>query len=488
MSATASGYVSRILSVVVGLTVLPIGLTAYGAATFGVWITASSLAQYATNGALGMPLAVLTAVAGSKTRTEAARIAAQGIRIVLASTAAIGATAAGLWLAVPSWPVVVFGELGRTADVVSAVGILLVGTLAVQPLQVYANVLAGRHRIVARDVYVVVLTVGRLGALLVATTLDERLVTLAAITVAVELAVATGRAVHVTLMERVPVHRYLLDRSVIKRGLLPSGMRFFTLQIESTVIRNTDNIVISSLLGPAAVSIYAAPFRLVTAASSLIEAVQGPLWPAYGAARLRGDWAWIRRAHERVLALGLALGGGLWIGVVGYGTPVIHLWLGSDFPVDPYVLLALGAYGFIATWVNANAILLNALDATQSQIFSGGAEAVVNVTSSILLAPVLGLAGVASGTVLGAASVSSWFLPLDVRRRTGGKLAPQIRDLLAAATYTIPIVVATHLAILNVAGPLRYLLPAGALLAQLAFSTLLFRVEFVQFLNLRRSP
>lgn len=443
-SSTAAGYGTQVATIVAGIASLPIGIEAYGAARFGVWITAVSLTQYATGGALGMPLAVVTAISRHPDPEDAARIAAQGMRLVSAGALALGVLGTVLWAVFPGWARGLFGSEGGVPEVIVAVAVLLAGTLLVQPLNISASVLSGRHRIVARNVYEAVSVLGRLAALVVAAIADLGLAALAVLVVGSDLLVAGVRLVHVITQERVPIGRYLMRPGTGEPGLVRSGLRFLVLQIEVTVIRNTDNLVIAGVLGTAAVTVYAAPFRLVSAASGVINAVQGPLWPAYGAAYGRGDWEWIRRAHEGVVALGLAAGGAIWIGILLFGPPVIRIWLGPEFPVDLDVIMALGAYAFVSTWVNANAILLNALDATQSQVISGGAEAGVNLGSSILLAPVIGLAGVAGGTLLGALSVSAWFLPLDVRRRTEGRLLPGFGRFGIAALYTVLVAVVTH--------------------------------------------
>lgn len=433
-------YVARIAAIIVGFVSLPIGFDAYGLLRFGIWLTATSLAQQLSTGALGMPLAVLTTVASSKWRAHAARVAAYAIRLVSLSGLALVMAGMVLSMIWPSWLSVLIGDAASIPDITMAVAILLIGTVIGQPLLIYANVLAGRHRVAAREGYEVSRHIGRLVSLIIAASFSSSLTALAILTVGIDLVVGSVRALHVTLVERVPVHRYLFRRGIQTPGLLRSGLRFLTLQIEATVIRNTDNLIISGLLGPSLVSIYAAPLRLVSAAMSLIEAIQAPLWPSYGAARSRNDWTWIRQTHGRAIAFGLFLGGAVWIGAVGFAEPVIHAWLGSGFPVDNAVVLALGGYVFVGVWVNMNAILLNALDATQSQVISGGVEAVVNVVLSLLLAPFIGLVGVASGTTLGAASVSSWFLPVDVRNQSGGEVPTRLGELGKASLYTVPLV------------------------------------------------
>lgn len=440
LSSSGMAYLARLVAIIVGLASLPIGFDVYGLLRFGVWLTAASLTQHVNAGALGMPLAVLTAVASSNRRTHAARVAAYAVRLVFLSGVGLLIVGVVLWRVWPSWTTNLFGEVGSTRDVTLAVAVLLCGTFFGQPLLIFANVLAGRHRIMAREAYEISRHVGRLASLLIAASVSSSLTVLAILTVCMDLSIGIVRALHVTVVERVPVHYYLFRRGIRTPGLLRSGLRFLALQIEVTIIRNTDNLVISGVLGPSLVSIYAAPFKLVSAAMSLIEAIQAPLWPSYGDARAREDWVWIRQAHGRVIAFGLFLGGAVWIGAVGFAEPVIHAWLGSDFPVDDVVVLALGGYVFVGAWVNTNAILLNALDATQSQVISGGVEAAVNVSLSLLLAPVVGLAGVASGTTLGAASVSSWALPLDVRNRSGRRVPTRLGELGKATLYTVPLV------------------------------------------------
>lgn len=485
LTGTGAGYISKMSAIVVGIATLPIGIGEYGAGVFGVWITATSLTQYLSSGGVGMPLAVMTAVASAPDREGAARIGAHGLRVATLGSLVLVAVATAVWLIVPGWALALFGEEGGIPHVFAGVVVLLVGTAILQPLQIYANIQAGRHRIVARNVYDAVRTLGQLGALLLAVSYSGSLLVLASVTVAADAAVAIVRATHITISERIPVHRHVLDRGARHDGLVSSGMRFLTLQVEATIIRNTDNLVINSLIGASAVSYYAAPHRIVAAATALIESMQGPLWPAYGAARRDGDWRWIARTHERVIGVGLTLGGLAWIGTTGFGIPVIELWLGPDFPVDPVVLFALGAYAFIATWVSANAILLNALDATRSQVVSGAAEAIVNVGSSIALAIAFGTAGVAAGTTIGAACVSSWYLPMDVSRQTDGRVSPRIGTLMVGAGFTVPLAVLTLWATTSLEGVGRYGLTAVAIVGHLTASALLFREELSELRSLR---
>lgn len=251
LTGTGSGYFARVIAIVVGIATLPIGIAAYGTAIYGVWITAASLTQYFSTGSLGMPLAVMTATASAPDRQGAARIGAHGLRVALAGSLGLLSVGVAAVLLIPKLAEGILGAEGTIPHVLAGVIVLVVGSAALQPLQIYAAVLAGRHRIVAGNAYEATRNIGRLGALLGATTISDSLLVLAIATVAVEGAVALVRALHVTIAERVPIHRHVLDRSARHDGLVGSGMRFFALcrsRAPSSITLTTSSLALSSVL------------------------------------------------------------------------------------------------------------------------------------------------------------------------------------------------------------------------------------------------
>lgn len=444
VTSTAASYLTLGSSIVGGFVTLPIGVEYFGLAKYGAWLVAVSLAAYAAVGALGMPLATLTAVGQTVDEEDAARVAAQAIRFVFWGAVATATVGAIGWAIAPVWPTLILGSIGRSTEITVALAILLGGALAYLPFATLGAVLVGRHHIVARNVYEMTRIVLRIGALLATVATGGNLITLALFTVGADVFSGLAVLVHVVAGERLAVWRYLGARG--RPGLVASALRFLALQVAVLVIRNTDNLVISAIIGTAAVAAYVAPIRVILGASSLIQAIQGPLWPAYGDAFRRKDWEWIRTAHRRVTSVGLALGGLVWVGSAGLLPWAIGVWLGNDFPVDRGVIFTLGAYGFVFSFVNANAILLNALDATKSQVISGAVDAAINLGVSIVLARHLGIAGVAIGTLVGAVAMSFWYLPFDVRRKTQGRVWPSLRPAFLAIAYTVPLAFIAHVA------------------------------------------
>lgn len=445
-------YIALASQILSALVVLPVGVRYFGPREFGIWLALSTLATYLNQGNLGILAATTTAVAQTRDRDGAGRITAQALRFLTAAAALLLVVGTALWFAFPGWLEVLFGPRGATADVRRAVAVTLLGNLLLLPLAVAGATFAGLQRVVAQQTYQTVGALARPLALLVTVLVGGGLTTLALLSFAAAAAIALAALIHLLVSERLRLAHHLV-RDVRDVTLLRSGLRFFVLQLELTIVTNSDSIVISSLLGPEAVVPYVAVLRVFQLVTNVVYGFQGPLWPAYGDAYAAKDWAWMSRAYQRVTAYGLILSGAGWIGITLVLPDLIPIWLGDQVPVHLGLVAALGAFTWMYTYVSASGVLLSSMDRTRSQAVSYGYEAVLNVVLSVLLARAVGITGVAVGTLVAAAAGGLWLLPRDVTRSTGGRVQGEWRAFLGSAAYVVPLAL---LALLVVAttGPL----------------------------------
>lgn len=452
MLASLITYVAIAVQILSALVVLPVGVRYFGPREFGIWLALYTLATYLNQGNLGILAATTTAVARTTDRDGAGRIVAQALRFLVAAAALLLVVGTAVWLALPGWLEVVFGPGGATADVRRAVAVTLLGNLLLLPLAVAGATFAGLQRVVAQQTYQTIAALARPLALLVTILVGGGLTTLALLSFAAAAAIALASFIHLLVSERLRLAHHLV-RGVRELTLLRSGLRFFVLQLELTVVTNSDSIVISSLLGPEAVVPYVAVLRVFQLVTHVVYAFQGPLWPAYGDAFATGDWGWMRRAYRRVTAYGLILSGAGWIGITLVLPDLIPIWLGEQVPVHLGLIVALGAFTWMYTYVSASGVLLSSMDRTTSQAVSYGFEAVLNVVLSVLLARALGITGVAVGTLVAAAAVGLWLLPRDVTRSTGGQIQSEWRAFLGSAAYVVPLALLA-LVVVATTGPL----------------------------------
>jgi O-antigen/teichoic acid export membrane protein len=193
------------------------------------------------------------------------------------------------------------------------------------------------------------------------------------------------------------------------RRILGTGVMFVVIQACGIFTVSVDNIVITQVLGPAAVTQYSVPMRMFLLVRSVAAMFVMPLWPAYGEALARGDVDWARKTLVRSIGFTALAFGPPALGLAVFGKPIVHLWVGPQ--IQPPSLLLWGA----AVWVivdlcgNAVGIFLCGANLLKFQVVLYAATAAVNLPAKVFAAEMFGLNGVvwttALTTILGTAAV-----------------------------------------------------------------------------------
>jgi O-antigen/teichoic acid export membrane protein len=87
------------------------------------------------------------------------------------------------------------------------------------------------------------------------------------------------------------------------------GVQFFIINISVLIMLNTDNIVITQLLGPEKVTVFNVTYKLFTMISMVYIIIVTPLWSAYTDAYTKGDFEWIKSTLKVTKGVWLALSG-----------------------------------------------------------------------------------------------------------------------------------------------------------------------------------
>ena len=210
----------------------------------------------------------------------------------------------------------------------------------------------------------------------------------------------------------------LVDSHAV-RALASSGVLFLVLSVAGAVAFQTDALVISAMLGTAAVTIYNFPLRLFTLPTLAVSFVLTPLWPAYSDALARGDVAWMKRTLRRSILLASAVNIPISIVLLVLGRPILHAWVGPDFTPPMLLIVA------FAVWTASNslsgplAMALNGAGVIRVQVVFACLMALSNLGLSIVLTDKLGVAGPVIGSII-AQTVFSTIPSLVVVRRIWG--------------------------------------------------------------------
>jgi len=199
------------------------------------------------------------------------------------------------------------------------------------------------------------------------------------------------------------------------KPMMAEGLCFFLLQMAGVALFSTDKLIISTCLGPAAVTDYAVVSRIFLMGYGIYLLFLMPMWPAYGEALRRNDLDWVKK-HLR-LSLWLGCGGVALLGMLllWQGKALLNLWVGPTvLPAGLVVGLSLSF--LFKAWVDCRSVVLNAAGYLKGQIYFWTIQAVLNLVLAVTLVRSYGVLGVAWAGPISSVLTSFWGYPLMMKR------------------------------------------------------------------------
>jgi len=195
-------------------------------------------------------------------------------------------------------------------------------------------------------------------------------------------------------------------RAESARRIFNLGLMFFVLQCGFAVGFTSDNIVISQVLGAAAVASYAVPQKLFSIVGLVITMAVSPLWPAYSEAISRGDVIWVRRTFFRSLWITLGAAVPACALLIVIGPWVLKTFFGKTLQASLTLLIVLGVWGVVNSLSIAVSMLLNGAGVLVPQAATTVVASLVNLAASIVLTRDIGVSGVCLGSIIGQIGIT----------------------------------------------------------------------------------
>lgn len=209
------------------------------------------------------------------------------------------------------------------------------------------------------------------------------------------------------------------------RKIFYSGSAFFIIQISMLGIYQADRLIISQVIGMSSVTPYTVAFKLFSTFSLLISLALGPLWPAYGEAKSKGNKVWIEATHKKILKYGGVVYLGITICVLTFYKPIFVFWVGEEAMPSFILLLVISIYFLIKLWTDIFAILTNGLDIIKPQAISAIFQAFITVPGMVILGKKFGLVGIPLAGIIGFLFTSAWLLPYITKKYFEGVVQPK---------------------------------------------------------------
>lgn len=422
---------SRFVTTAITLLSVPLTIGYLGAERYGLWITASTTIGMLSFADLGIGNGLLTRIAEADGRgdREEMRTLVSSAFALLVSVAAVLSFALLAIAPHVDWSRLL--NLRTSAARVEAPAVVLalgLITFISMPLSVVTQVRNGLQSGYKSTLWSMAGATLSLLALFVATHLRSGLLGLVLALASMPVLVLAVNFCWYFFRAN-PVLRPRLVAADWTRawGLLRIGVQFVTLQLSVSFLLLSDNIVIANVLGAEAVSELAVPVKLFSMASLPVLLVTGPLWPAFGEARARGDAKWITVALRVSMFGGVVTALLVAMPLLALGTPLVRYWTRGVVAPGAAILLPLAVWSLFYAWGVVVAAFLNGSGSILPQAAAAASTALVAFPLKWLLVSRLGPSGAVWATILAYALFT--FIPLsivvrDITRRISLERSP----------------------------------------------------------------
>jgi O-antigen/teichoic acid export membrane protein len=198
--------------------------------------------------------------------------------------------------------------------------------------------------------------------------------------------------------------------------LFKLGSKYMVTQLAALGIYQSQPMIITQMLGPASVVIFVVSYKIITLPMDLIYLATQPFIAAFGEAKARGDWAWIRNAYRNATWASTGVGFSLVALMALVAKPFIRHWATSSAVPTTSFIVWLSIYVMIGIALMPTNQFLSGVEKVTPLAISTTLCAFGVIGAGILLAHGYGLVGLVMAMAL-SKLVTFWPIQLfEVRR------------------------------------------------------------------------
>lgn len=202
----------------------------------------------------------------------------------------------------------------------------------------------------------------------------------------------------------------------VSKDIMSLGVKFFFLQIISILCYQTNNIIISNMLGPSEVTVYNVAYKYMYVIAMIYSIILAPFWSGFTEAKTIGDYTWMKNVTRRLRNMFLLIGilGGFMVLV----SPICYkYWVGKeDVSVPMSITLLMFIYHMTNLWGTLHTQLLAGFGKIKLQLIFSAICGIIVIPISIVLCRWLGLQGIIIGNIFVFVLFGSWFGYIQVNR------------------------------------------------------------------------
>jgi O-antigen/teichoic acid export membrane protein len=412
-----TSYIARGLTIVMGFVSVPLTIDYLGAERYGVWLTISSLLLWLALTDFGLAgnalVNVLSEAIGKDDREAARHYAASAFWALVAITLGIGIVFMGAFSSIPWRAVFRVSDATSTQELETTCALVLALFVINLPLSLLKSLYNAHQDGYLANFWWIVSGVVSLLGLVIVTRFQGGLPQLVFAISGVPTLVLLANAYHVF------VRRYpwltpapsAVRWSCISR-LLKLGGKYMVVQLASLGIYQSQAMIITQMIGPPQVVIFVVTYKVVTLPVEMAYMGTVPFVSAFGEARARRDWSWIKGAYKNATLASIGLGLPLAAALALLAKPLIVVWAGPSAVPDPYLVLWLFIYTAVGVCLMTAGQFLSGLQRLDPLALSITLCSIGCVVLGVVFAPWWGLSGIAFAMAI---SKIATFWPIQLR-------------------------------------------------------------------------
>lgn len=209
-----------------------------------------------------------------------------------------------------------------------------------------------------------------------------------------------------------------IDLSLSKQ-LFSLGLKFFVIQITAIMLFQTNNFILTHIVGPQAVTEYNISYKYIGVISMLFGIVNAPLWSATTDAFYRKDYKWIESTMhkmKKVFCCFVVLG----IITVAISGIVYKIWLGGKMESDYLLQIMILIYYTLGMWCGIQCNVINGTGKVKLQFYFTSIEALCHIPLALVLGNLFGIYGVLLSMIIMTAINAIWE-PIQVKKILNNK-------------------------------------------------------------------
>lgn len=439
-----ASWVAHGVTIVVGFFLMPYVVRVLGDQAYGSWVFINSMASYAGLLYFGFGDTISRYVAKYHGGQQYGKIN-QIVTLVLAIYLAMGVVAlmiGGVLCAAA--PYLSNWEGARLSEIRLTILVLALNVSAGLAGSVFGGVLIGLRRFDLERGVSFCSDISRLVLILVFLRSEWGILTIALIYLAIT--VMENLAYLIMAFRALPELRVklsLLNWETFRESSSFSSMAFLN-AIAYQMTNATDSVVIGFALGTDKIVPYYIALRLTQFIRQPIDKISQICMPTAGALSAGADQSKLHRFLLQAFGTVFLLSAGVFIGAWFFGDDVIAAWMGERYEQSHYLFVVLLGAQMVSLPCGVLRAFLFGLGSVRAPAIIYLAEAVCNLTLSILLVQLWGQSGVAWGTTIPVCVLELGLLlplalkimKLSFRRLWNEALVPQFLPLASLAVYS----------------------------------------------------